>query len=546
MNHLDDGAGRDQLLNAYHWHSSECQPAWGSEGLALLVRQIRAPLYLVQHPETHLFGVSPVGELIPVQDKRSDSLPFVGVLPATYPEWLGERGFCAIHGVRFPYIAGAMARGITSVEVVVSMGLAGMMGFFGSAGLSIAHIRDAIGIIQSSLRNGEAWGCNLIHTPDSPDLEASIVETFIQSGVTRMSASAFMGITPTLAHYAYKGLYRDADGAIQRRNYVFAKISRPETAAAFMRPAPAAVLEKLAAQGALTADEVELARHLPIAEDITVEADSGGHTDGQILTALFPCVLRLRDELVSQHAYQRPIRVGAAGGLGTPAALAAAFGLGAAYVMTGSVNQACREAGTSAVVKTMLTQVKTGDVSMAPCADMFEAGVKVQVLKRRTLYAQRASRLYELYRQYDSLGAIPDKQRAQLEEQVFRQPLDSVWESTQQFFAERNPQELRKAQDKPKHQMALVFRWYLGNSSRWPIVGDEGRIVDYQVWCGPAMAAFNDWVAGSFLEPAANRTVVQVARNLLEGAAHITRAQQLRSMGLAVPQSAFDYRPQRL
>ena len=53
--------------------------------------------------------------------------------------------------------------------------------------------------------------------------------------------------------------------------------------------------------------------------------------------------------------------------------------------------------------------------------------------------------------------------------------------------------------------------------------------MDYQIWCGPAMGAFNDWVRGSFLEPYQNRDAVQIALNLLEGAAVITRAEQLRS-----------------
>ena len=86
---------------------------------------------------------------------------------------------------------------------------------------------------------------------------------------------------------------------------------------------------------------------MPVAEDITVEADRGGHTDNRPLVALLPAILALRDELAARHGYTRPIRVGAAGGLGTPAAVAAAFALGAAYVLTGSVNQAAVESGLS-------------------------------------------------------------------------------------------------------------------------------------------------------------------------------------------------------
>jgi NAD(P)H-dependent flavin oxidoreductase YrpB (nitropropane dioxygenase family) len=40
------------------------------------------------------------------------------------------------------------------------------------------------------------------------------------------------------------------------------------------------------------------------------------------------------------------------------------------------------EAGTSDTVRQMLAEAEQADVAMAPSADMFELGVKVQVLKR--------------------------------------------------------------------------------------------------------------------------------------------------------------------
>ena len=71
--------------------------------------------------------------------------------------------------------------------------------------------------------------------------------------------------------------------------------------------------------------------------------------------------------------------------------------------------------------------------------------------------------------------------------------------------------------------------------------------MDAQIWCGPAMGAFNDWVAGTFLEPLEERTVVQVGLNLLEGAAYITRANQLRLAGVPLTSrdSIFSPRPLR-
>jgi hypothetical protein len=60
------------------------------------------------------------------------------------------------------------------------------------------------------------------------------------------------------------------------------------------------------------------------------------------------------------------------------------------------------------------------------------------------------------------------------------------------------------------------------------------------------MGAFNRWTAGTFLAEPGNRQAAQVARNLLEGAAVVTRAQQLRTYGVPVPPAAFDYRPRPL
>ncbi|MBZ0119250.1 MAG: PfaD family polyunsaturated fatty acid/polyketide biosynthesis protein, partial [Sandaracinaceae bacterium] len=352
-------------------------------------------------------------------------------------------------------------------------------------------------------------------------------------------------LTPALVRFAASGL-REENGAIVRARHVFAKISRPEVARRFMSPAPAAILDALVRDRKITKDEARLAARVPIAGDVTVEADSGGHTDNQALTAVFPTVLRLRDRLCAEHGYARPIRVGAAGGLGTPSSVAAAFTMGAAYVLTGSINQAARESGLSDAGKELLAQASLGDVVMAPAADMFEQGVKVQVLRRGTMFAARAHKLYELYVDHPSLEAIDPATRAKIEKEIFQMPLERVWEATESFFRERDPRELDRAAEDPKHRTALVFRWYLGLSSKWAITGEPSRRLDWQIWCGPAMGAFNDWARGSVLESVAERGVVAIAQNLLEGAAAVTRAQQLRSFGVPVPAGSFDPPPRRI
>lgn len=533
-----------------HWQPGTDEPAFTGAAIAARVGDFRRDHVVIRHPQAMALGVGTGGETVWLNGEaegRTDVFPIVAALPPIFPEWLGEPSFAATHGVRFAYVGGEMARGIASVEMAVKLAHTGALGFLGAAGMSFERLeRDLVRLNEALGPRRLPWGANLIHTPAAAEQEERTVDIFLRHGVRRMSTSAFMGLAPSIVRYACQGLHRDEQGRVQRTHHVFAKISRPEVARPFLLPPPAALLASLQAAGKITALEAELAAGLPVAEDITVEADSGGHTDNRPLTALFPTILQLKEEIAAQHGYARQIRIGAAGGLGTPAAVAAAFALGAAYVLVGSVNQSAMESGLAADARQMLAEADLADVAMTAAADMFEAGVKVQVLKRGTLMAARGNRLYQIYRSHASLEAIAAGERAELERTIFRAPLEKIWEDTAAFFTERAPHEVTRAQQDPKHRMALVFRWYLGQSSRWPMSGETDRRADYQVWCGPAMGAFNAWVKGSFLEPVQNRTVDQIALNLLEGAAIVTRAHQLRTFGVPVPASAFGYRPQPL
>jgi PfaD family protein len=118
-----------------------------------------------------------------------------------------------------------------------------------------------------------------------------------------------------------------------------------------------------------------------------------------------------------------------------------------------------------------------------------------------------------------------------LERDLFRAPLETIWAQTAEFFKVRDPKQLDRAAQDPKHRMALTFRWYLGQASRWANAGEASRKLDFQVWCGPAMGAFNEWAKGSFLDDAQQRRVAVVARNLMAGAAVLTEAYFRRLRG---------------
>lgn len=525
-----------------YWLPTTTTACFTREELAVAPAYVRENAWLIQDPSSGCPGVGIGGEFA-----ASGGYPVLAVLPPLYPEWLGDHSFLQAHNVRFPYVAGAMAHAIASAPLVIALARARILAFYGAGGVHPTRVEQAVVQIREAVEaEGLSWGANLIHSPQDPELENIVSEMYLRHGVRRVDASAYLRLTPAVVRYACTGLRTDPAGNIVRVNHLFAKLSRPEVATQFLSPAPADVVAALVHQKLLTEDEGRLSQHIPLAEDITVEADSGGHTDNRPLVALFPTIRALRDQLAAKFGYRRSVRIGCGGGIGTPDAVAAAFSLGAAFVLTGSINQAAVEAGTSDLTKQMLAQADIADVAMAPSPDMFEMGVRVQVLRKGTMFAGRASQLYDLYLKYDAIEQIPADIRQKIEKDTFREPLDQVWQNTAKFFEQRDPRMLAKANADPKFKMALIFRSYVGQSSHWAVRGEASRRLDYQIWCGPAMGAFNNWTRGSFLAEPANRTVVQIALNLLEGAAMITRAQQLRTYGLPMPDAAFDFRPRPL
>jgi PfaD family protein len=478
---------------------------------------------------------------------RPVCLPDGTTIPACRLEDLGDASFRADHGLRYAYVAGAMANGIGSVEIVTAMSRAGMLAFFGSAGLSLERVEAAIDRIQHELENRKLpFGFNLIHSPNEPDLEEAVVALYLRRGVRLVEASAYLDLTLPVVRFRLHGIHCDAGGRIVTPNRVIAKVSRVEVATKFFSPPPERFVSELVRRGELTPEQARLAASVPMAQDVTAEADSGGHTDNRPAITLIPTLIALRDRLQAQHGYDRPLRVGAAGGIATPAGTAAAFVMGAAYVLTGSINQACVESGSSDAVREMLAQAEQADVAMAPSADMFEMGVKVQVLKRGTMFAMRAAKLYELYRTCAGLHDLPSAERTALEKNLFRASLDDIWSQTRDYFLQRDPAQVERAERDAKHRLALIFRWYLGQSSRWANAGEPTRKADYQVWCGPAMGAFNEWARGSFLETAGNRRIVTVALNLLYGAAFLLRLNVLRCHGVTVAPEWAHVPPQTL
>ncbi|MNX17537.1 Polyketide biosynthesis protein PksE [compost metagenome] len=439
------------------------------------------------------------------------------VYPAVTASSLGSSEFKKEYNLKYAYLAGGMYRGIASQEMVVRLAKSGLMGFLGTGGMSMRQVEENILYIQSQVSPGQAYGVNLVHNWKNPESDNSLIELLLQMNVQHLEAAAFLNVTSSLVRFRAKSLFRDASGEVIARNKIIAKVSRPEVAEAFLSPAPDLILQDLVEKHLITQQEAELARELPMADDICVEADSAGHTDSGVAYTLMPAMLRLRDEMMAKYRYRKKVRVGSAGGIGTPEAALAAFMLGADFILTGSINQCTVEAGTSEKVKDLLQQMNVQDTDYAPAGDMFEMGSKVQVLRKGVFFPARANKLYEIYRRYNSLDEIDSSTSEQIQNKYFKRSFEQIYEE----LKVRYPNEINKAEQNPKHKMAMVFKWYFGYSSRLALSGSAESTVDYQIHCGPALGAFNQWVKGTELENWRNRHVDEIGERLMIATAEL-------------------------
>lgn len=423
---------------------------------------------------------------------------------------LGSSSFKELFRVRHPYVSGSMYRGISSPELVIRMGKAGLLSFYGIGGLSQERIREGITKIQQELSNGQSFGVNLLANYVQPYKEMQIIELLLQYGVQIVEASAFVTITPALALYVIKGLYRESQsGHVLSRHHVFAKISRPAMANLFMNPVPESIIQELLKEDRISQEEAKMALSYPVSTCICVEGDSGGHTDRKQLLPILLSVLQLRKEMQKRYSHFQ-FYIGAAGGLGDPISIGICFSFGADFVLTGSINQCSVEAGTSDKAKDLLQAMGVEDTDYSIAGDMFEVGAKVQVLKKGLLFPARANTLFNIYTLFNSLDEIPNSIRTTLEEQYFRMSFEEAAVEVEHYFGRAKSS---------KGQMAVLFRWYLHTSNEWAIRGTIDRVIDYQIHTGPALGLLNQWMKGRPQESWTARHVDWIAEALMDEAA---------------------------
>jgi trans-AT polyketide synthase, acyltransferase and oxidoreductase domains len=169
-------------------------------------------------------------------------------------------------------------------------------------------------------------------------------------------------------------------------------------------------------------------------------------------------------------------------------------------------------------VKDLLQEIDIHDTDYAPAGDMFEFGAQVQVVRKGVFFPARARKLHELYRTHNSLDELPADVRELLEKRYFQRGFDQVWAETEEYFRQRDPEQLTRAATDPRHRMALAFRWYFGHSQRAAMTGDTALKLDFQIHCGPCLGAFNQWVQDTPLRSWRERHIEELAQRIMRGA----------------------------
>ncbi|WP_069883777.1 ACP S-malonyltransferase [Streptomyces luteocolor] len=478
--------------------------------LRKLVTKIKAEAEPLTGDDADVTVTAPVTEQpAPATEQPAPAVKTEPVVPAapmgpteSGPSALGAASFRERYGLRYAYLAGSMYGGISGADLLVRLAKAGGMGFFGTGGLSLPEIEAGLDAVRARLGADGAHGANLSHQHAAPERESALVDLLLRKGVRTVEASGFLRITPALVKYRLRG------------GRVLAKVSSTDMAAAFLAPAPRPLVRGLVDAGQVSEDDAARYADVPLADDLCVEVGSGWYDAAGSLATLLPAVVRLRDAAAGTGPR---VHVGAAGGIGTPEAAAAAFLLGADFLLTGSINQCTPEAATSPAVKDLLQELDVHDVALAPAAEMFELGVRAQVVKRGVFLPARAGKLHELWRRHDRLDDIDGPTRRQIEEKFLRGPL---------------PEAPAATGGDPKRHMADAFRTYLDRGFELALRGEEGRTVDYLIYCGPAMGAFNSWVRGTVLESWQSRHVDAIAEQLMSETTALLRERAARFAAL--------------
>jgi trans-AT polyketide synthase/acyltransferase/oxidoreductase domain-containing protein len=420
---------------------------------------------------------------------------------------LGSKSFRDTYNLRESYVIGSMGRGISGAEVLKSAARNGLLSIGGTDGLTQSQIRTLIQEAKVNDENSAVQGFHMSYAYSEKN-ESELINLYLEEKVKLLFVSGYSTVSKNLIKYKVKGLSKDADGNIRENNHIMASVSRTEVAESFMKPAPERIIDALLKDGEITDEQALLAKSVPVSRDICVEADGGGYTNRVSMFAAFPAIEAIAKKINKSNGYSEKIRVGVSGGIGSAKAAAAAFLMGADFIVTGSVNQCTVEASTSDTVKKMLSSLTIQDIGYVSAGDIYDPGRMIQVVKKGSLFKARADKLYRICQSGEGIKAIDQGTKEQLETRYFGKKIEEI---IQEIL-------LEDVGEHPQEQLVLLYKWYLKKAMEWAIEGNDDKQTDYCIMCGCSIGSFNEMVKGTELESWKNRTIESVSKKRMNDA----------------------------
>ncbi|MFJ4439057.1 ACP S-malonyltransferase [Streptomyces sp. NPDC088923] len=413
-------------------------------------------------------------------------------LPVTR-ERLGAARFRERYATDSAWVVSGTGDGAAGDEVCRAARAAGLMAF-----TDPAPGTPAPASLGEAARGG--WGSGL---RPGPDADAQVT-ALLAHDVRHVEADHPHGPDAALVRFRFTGAHRGPAGTPVAVRHVLARVTGPGQAAAFLRPPAPSLLAGLVHTGALTEDEAEAARALPVASDLAVQDPGGWHEDAADAYQLLPSVAAL----AARCPGTEPVHVGLCGVVGTPEQAATAFALGAAFLVSTSLTACTPEARLATSLKDTLARAGEDDVTWAPTERHASLGVPGRVVRRGTLFPARSGLLHRLLCAHRYFADVPAPRRRHIEEQLLGRPAPPPPDS--------------RADDRPL--TADVFRWYVRETARRTPAGEPLRPLDHQLRCDPEVTRFNRAVSGTALAAWTARTPGALATHLLTNAAELLTA----------------------
>jgi NAD(P)H-dependent flavin oxidoreductase YrpB (nitropropane dioxygenase family) len=260
----------------------------------------------------------------------------------------------SLPGLTLPIVSAPMAGGPGTPELAIATGRAGGMGFLAAGYKTPQGLADEIDAVSTA---GVHFGVNLF-VPNPLPIPVDLYRAY--AGLIAAEISRYGLDVP-----AAKPVEDDDDWA----DKVDVLCARPVPAVSFtFAIPPAADLARLRATGAFlvqtvtTVDEARLAQAAGL-DALVVQAPTAGGHSGTFTPRRALAPVALADLVAAvRHAVDLPLI--AAGGLATPADVAAAVRAGAGAVCVGTVLLRCPEAGTTSTHRAALADPRfTGTVT---------------------------------------------------------------------------------------------------------------------------------------------------------------------------------------